>query len=148
MSYFEAKTILMKIEEEQGKLPDVINVTGGEPLLNPEFFRIYSLCYSFVKKNGIVWVHTNVFKHIMFNANVIPGIHVQANLPLLDNTEKVHILKMVEQGKYKKPEVHLSKNWEENECKECNHIIVMPDGSFGKVPCKKFEKSNEQSRNS
>ena len=90
---------------------------------------------------GYVAVYTNMFECIMYNANVIPGVRVEANVPMYDNVQKVHILKMVDQGlEQKKTEIHYSCNFENKDCKECGHVVVRPDGTKNQSPCRKFNK--------
>ena len=118
---------------------DRINISGGEPLAHPNFYAILQLCKRHVTpRTGFVAVYTNEFDCIMFNVNIKSGVRVEANVPLLPNTEKVHILKMVEQGlEAKSPDVHYSCNWKSGECGGCENKVLKPDGTIGENPCTK-----------
>lgn len=116
---------------------DIINISGGEPLAHPQFWAILQFCKSKVSpRSGLVCVYTNALECIRFNANVIPGVRVEANVPLLSNTDEVHILKMINQGcEAKRPNVHFSRNWVK--CVGCSNQTLRPDGSWAKTPCSK-----------
>ena len=120
---------------------DRINISGGEPLAHTDFWFILQVCKQHVTPRiGYVAVYTNAFDCIMYNANVIPGIRLEANVPMYDNVDKVHILKMVEQGREaKKAEIHKSCNFEKQNCEDCGHVVVRPDGSRNESPCRKFK---------
>jgi organic radical activating enzyme len=122
-----------------GKEFDVINISGGEPLSHPNFYRILEICKAHVKpRNGRVWVYTNAIPGIMFNANVIPEVPVHANLFTADNTEQVHILKPVNQGRQAdRPKVSFSCNYDGQCNADCGHTVTMPDGTIHPAPCKK-----------
>lgn len=112
---------------------DRINISGGEPLAHPDFYKILAWCKHAAKD---VVVYTNALTHIRYNANVIDGIYLEANLTVLSNVKQVHILKRIQQGREKtRPEVHFSRNFTAD-CK-CDHKILLPDGSIGKAPCNK-----------
>ena len=113
---------------------DRIIISGGEPLAHPQFYQILKLCEEYSKD---VVVYSNAIRHIVYNASVIDGVYVEANLTVLPNVGKLHILKRVEQGREaKRPEVKLSSNWDGDCSKECEHVVVRPDGSLGR-PCLK-----------
>lgn len=117
-----------------GQLFDRIIISGGEPLAHPQFYQILMLCRDHARD---VIVYSNAIQHIVYNAAVIDGIYVEANLTVLPNVEKLHILKRVEQGREAtRPEVKFSGNWDGDCSKECEHVVVRPDGSRGR-PCLK-----------
>lgn len=114
---------------------DVVNISGGEPLAHPEFYEILEVCKDYAKE---VVVYTNALTHIRFNASVIDGVTVDANVTLKDNTEEIHVLKRVKQGREaKRPEVKFSSNWEE--CGECSHKVMRKDGKIYEAPCRKYK---------
>jgi organic radical activating enzyme len=121
---------------------DIIHLSGGEPLANPEFYYILDTCYHHAKD---VIVHTNALRHIAFNLGVIDNVYLEAYATITTDVDKVHILKRVRQGKEKtRPEVHFSRNFTENcdqeniEHCECNHRVIKWDGTIVRSPCKKF----------
>lgn len=112
---------------------DRINISGGEPLAHPDFYKILILCE---KHSKAVAVYTNSLKWLFYNANIIDGIRVEANLTINDNVEKIHILKRINQGRERnRPEVKFSHN--KKNCKNCKHKVVRPDGKISPSPCKK-----------
>lgn len=125
----------IKIIEEKlkGKIFEHIILSGGEPLAHPLFFQIYNLCKQHT--NDVV-VYSNLITHRVFNANVIDGVYLEANLTLPPEVDKVHILRRVKQGReINRPEVHLSHNYLEN-C-SCNHRVIIPSGKEVLTPCNK-----------
>ena len=118
----------------RGKRYTRINLSGGEPLAHPDFWRILQLCHRHAKD---VVVYTNALTHIRYNSSVIDGIYIEANITLLPETSAVHILKRVEQGREaRRPEISFSRNWAE-EC-SCGHRVLRPDGTLGRTPCNKY----------
>ncbi|MFA5731565.1 MAG: radical SAM protein [Acidithiobacillus sp.] len=119
---------------------DIIHLSGGEPLSNPDFYAILMTCYHHAKD---VIVHTNALRHIAFNLGVIDNIYLEAYTTITTDVDKVHILKRIKQGREKKrPEVHFSKNWTED-C-SCKHRVVKSDGTIVKSPCSKFEEVKDE----
>jgi organic radical activating enzyme len=129
--------IFLSFEEIENMLKDnkydTIILSGGEPLAHPNFYLIYMLCKEHAKN---VIVYSNLITHRIFNANVIDSVYLEANLTLLNNVERIHILKRIDQGREKtRPEVKFSRNYDED-C-SCDHRVVKPDGSITKSPCNK-----------
>jgi organic radical activating enzyme len=122
---------------------DTIVLSGGEPLAHPDFYDILTLCKGHAKS---VLVYTNALSHIVFNANVIDGVRVDANLPLAPNVHTLNVLKRVPHGREAtRPEVRLSANYDHDgsQCDPpCDHVVVRPDGSHAK-PCDKPETVEE-----
>ncbi len=115
---------------------DHIIISGGEPLSHPKFYNILEICK---KHSKDVVVYTNALTHIIYNSSIIDGIYLEANLTILPEVDKVHILRRVKQGKEaNRPEVHLSQNFSAD-C-SCEHRIVRPDGHIYKTPCNKWVK--------
>ena len=120
-----------------------INISGGESLAHPKFYQILNLCK---KHADFVWVYTNALQGIMFNVNVISDVRVEANLTVHDDTDKIHILRRVRQGREKRiiehgiliPKIQYSGNYSADiKCKSCDHEVVLVDGRIVPAPCKK-----------
>jgi len=115
---------------------DRIIISGGEPLAHPQFYAILLMCYDWAQD---VVVYTNALEHIAYNANVIDGIYLEASITLTPETNKLRVLKRVEQGREAtRPEVHLSRN-HDADCGDCHHDVLRPDGIMDKSPCKKHD---------
>jgi organic radical activating enzyme len=125
-----------------------INISGGEPLAHPDFYKILMFCYSITND---VRIYTNVIKHILFNSDIIKEIKVDANVCVVPgrkiyipkNVNKVHLLKLVHHGRAKKlskQEVIVSHNFGSDcshKCEECKNILLQADGKIVESPCKK-----------
>lgn len=123
-----------------------LNISGGEPLAHPEFYKILELCKVFTKN---IWVYTNAITQIIYNTDIIKEIKVEANACLVpgrdvyipENADKVHLLQLVPQGRAKnmKPaKFHVSGNIiGEHKCAECNHKLLQANGKIVSAPCKK-----------
>jgi deoxyadenosine/deoxycytidine kinase len=127
----KSKAIFINIERIKeilkGKFYNRIIISGG-------FYEIYQLCR---KHSNDVPVYSNLITHRVYNPNVIDSVYLEANLTLLPNVNKIHILKRIEQGKeLSRPEVKFSRNYTEN-CR-CNNKVVIPDGNIVASPCSKF----------
>jgi hypothetical protein len=125
---------------------DRINISGGEPLSHPEFYKILLLCYSYTDN---VWVYTNALRKIIYNSDIIDEIEVHANVCLVPgkhvylpkNVNQVHLLKLVKQGKAKDMDdgnFSVSGNLRGcNACGQCDHVLLQADGKIVDAPCKK-----------
>jgi len=125
---------------------DRINISGGEPLAHPDFYKILQLCYTYTDD---VWVYTNALKKIIYNTDVIEEIEVHANVCLVPgenvylpkNVDKVHLLKLIPQGRAENMDAgnfHVSGNLRGcNACAECKHLLLQADGKIMEAPCKK-----------
>jgi organic radical activating enzyme len=124
---------------------DRINISGGEPLSHPKFYEILKMCENMAIE---VWVYSNAIKNLAYNASVIDGVKVIANVPLAPDTTihlpkegEVHLLKFIPQGRghdIKPLKVKPSCNLvDEKQCAECGHIVLRSDGVTVKHPCKK-----------
>ncbi len=123
-----------------------INISGGEPLAHPEFYKILQTCYSITDN---VWVYTNALKKIIYNADIIREIKVHANVCLVPgqhvylpkNVDQVHLLKLINQGRAEYMDVgnfSVSGNLKGcDACKECLHALLQADGKIVSAPCKK-----------
>jgi len=114
-----------------------IVLSGGEPLSHPDFYNILMLCK---QHSDDVVVYSNAITHLIYNQSVIDGVYLEANITVLPEVDKIHILRRVKQGKEAaRPEVHLSRNF--NEDCSCEHRIIRPNGEIGKSPCDKWTKN-------
>lgn len=112
-----------------------IILSGGEPLAHPNFYHIHKLCE---KHTDDVIVYSNLIKHRVYNLHVIDGVYLEANVTPTPETDKIHILRRVKQGKEAaRPEVHLSRNHFED-C-FCDHRVVKADGKVASQPCNKYK---------
>ena len=123
-----------------------INISGGEPLANPEFYSILQICKTFTDN---VWIYTNAITQILYNTNIVKEVKVEANACLMpgrevyipENANKVHLLQLVPQGRAKdmKPaKFHVSGNiLGQHKCAECKHRLLQADGKIVKAPCEK-----------
>jgi len=113
---------------------DHIILSGGEPLSHPQFWDILQLCKQHTKD---VVLYSNEITHLIYNPHVIDGVYLEANITITPETDKIHILKRVKQGREaSRPEVHLSRNFCE-EC-SCEHSVVRPTGKITRSPCDKW----------
>ena len=127
-----------------------INISGGEPLSHPDFYNILRSCESYTDN---VWVYTNAIKQIIYNADVIKELNVEANVCLVPgryhyipkHVRKTHLLQLVPQGRAKNMvpgNYHASSNIEQNKdcshnCEKCDHVLLQADKKIVKAPCKK-----------
>ena len=127
-------------ETLDGKTFKHIILSGGEPLAHPNFYEILLLCKEHTQD---VVVYSNAITHLIYNPHVIDGVYLEANITVTPETDKIHILRRVKQGKEaNRPEVHLSRNHFED-C-SCNHRIVRANGEIGRTPCDKWCQQKEE----
>lgn len=120
---------------------DTINIAGGEPLAHPKFWDILQLCKSKTKN---VWVYTNALEQIKYNTDIIKEIKVEANICLTPgkyvyipkNVNKIHLLKLIPQGRAKNMSSPIVKLSGDN-CDKCNHTVLQANGEIVSAPCKK-----------
>lgn len=140
----EAIFLDIKIIKEylKGNRYEHIILSGGEPLAHPQFYNIFNLCKQHTED---VIVYSNLITHRIYNANVIDGVYLEANITLLPETSKIHILKRIKQGREaNRPEVHISRNYIED-C-SCEHRVIIPDGTTTLTPCNKDSKPLEKEK--
>lgn len=122
-----------------------INISGGEPLSHPQFYRILKKCYSITPD---VWVYTNALRNIIYNSDVVQEIIVKANVVVFpgwhyfpESVSETHILKPIYQGRAKnlpKTDITVSRNfYDPTQCDACEHILLQADGHVVTAPCKK-----------
>lgn len=132
-----------------------INISGGEPLAHPAFYKILQYCKD---KTDDVRVYTNALEHIVFNSDIIQGITLEANVVIVPGKEvfipetvaRVHLLKLIHQGRAEhlpKTLITTSQNFNEGisrDCFHCNNILLQADGEVVQSPCKKKYHSSFQ----
>lgn len=127
-----------------------INISGGEPLAHPEFYRILKYCKQFTDN---VWVYTNALDKIIYNTDIVKEISVEANVCLVPgrdvylpkNVDKTHLLQLIPQGKAENMipgRYHVSSNIAKrndhgHDCSTCKHLVLQADGKIVEAPCKK-----------
>ena len=128
------------VQQLDGKHFDRINLSGGEPLAHPNFYAIHKYCEQHADD---VTVYSNLIKHRIYNAQVIDGVYLEADITVTPETDRVHILRRVKQGREtNRPEVKLSRNHCED-C-SCDHRVLRYDGKLVRTPCDKYcEVENE-----
>jgi organic radical activating enzyme len=139
-------------EAEFIRVSDVVNflenkhynriiLSGGEPLAHPRFYDILQIAKAYADD---VAVYTNELTHVVYNAHVIDGIYVAANLTVNDSTRQVKVLKRVVQGREStRPEVSFSGNYD-GRCSSCNSPVLLPSGKLVKSPCDKGTELKEE----
>lgn len=116
-----------------GKRFDHIILSGGEPLAHPQFYWIHRLC---ALHTDDVVVYSSLIRHLVYNAGVIDGVYLEANITVTPETDVIKILKRVEQGRERhRPEVSFSRN-HDGPC-DCSHRVVRPSGVVVLTPCSK-----------
>ena len=136
------------VQMDTGEI-DRINISGGEPLAHHEFYDILNLCKAYTKNT---WVYTNAITQIIYNADIVKEIEVEANVCLVPGrsvyipkkADKIHLLQLVKQGRAKDMEpgkFHVSGNLSDGNgcgsCKDCDHVLLQADGKIVQAPCKK-----------
>ncbi len=134
------KNILLDISHIKkhldGQFFDIINLSGGEPIAHPQLWVIVNLCREHLTSLGELWIYTNAFDGIRYNAHVRDRIKIHANVTIHSDTDAVHILKRQNHGREAtRPEVKISGG----ECKTCDHMVIRPNGDVEK-PCGKSNK--------
>lgn len=150
MDFEQIREFLLATWQKYGRYINRINISGGEPLAHPDFYKILRMCYDYTEN---VWVYTNAIKQIIYNADVAKEVKVEANVCLMPGREvyipktahKVHLLQLVPQGraKHMKPaNFHVSSNITrhdecDHDCSNCKHTLLQADGKIVEAPCKK-----------
>jgi organic radical activating enzyme len=128
-------TFRWELEAAKEEGIELIHLSGGEPLLHGEISYLLALLHEMFGWDYII--HTNMIPNLAYNPHVLPGVRVLTYLNVADSDE-VHVLKRVLQGREaRQPAVHCSRNWREN-C-ACDHVVVRPDGTHTRAPCRKEE---------
>lgn len=122
-----------------------INISGGEPLSHPEFYKILQYCYNHTDN---VWVYTNALNQIIYNSHILKEIKVESNVVIVSGescyipkTVKTHLLKLVHHGRAKNlphQDIVVSRNfYDPTACDTCDHLLLQADGKIVKAPCVK-----------
>jgi organic radical activating enzyme len=136
------------IKDFLSKYNDIIriNISGGEPLAHPDFYKILRYCKMLTEN---VWVYTNAIPNIAYNTHVLKEINVMANVCIVPGRKvyipkgsfSTHILEFVPQGRGKDiPTVPttVSGNLAGGErCITCNQPTLMANGKVVTSPCRK-----------
>lgn len=118
-----------------------INISGGEPLAHPYFWRILEAAKA---KSSDVRVYTNALEHIHYNAHVIPEVEVSAHVCLVpgervyipQKAHNVRLLQLIPQGRAAEI-VPINCTLSGHDCDHCNHALLRCDGRVAKAPCAK-----------
>ncbi len=127
-----------------------INISGGEPLAHPEFYKILKHCKTLTHN---VWVYTNAINQLIYNTDVIMEVKVEANVCLVPgrdvylprNADKTHLLQLIPQGaaknmtpgKYHVSSNIVQQNNHKHDCSTCKHLVLQADGKVAHAPCRK-----------
>ncbi len=123
--------------------PDIINISGGEPLSHPDFYSILKYCKEKIGEDN-VWVYTNAIKNIRFNSDIIEdGITTHANTIIkegkinIPKADKVHFLELQKHGNAKKNNMKkVDYEFSGDLCENCNHKVLQVNKKTTK-PCNK-----------
>lgn len=155
LSFDSIRNFLERYKDEQILVKaDRINISGGEPLAHPEFYKILKYCKQITDN---VWVYTNALDKIIYNTDVVREISVEANVCLVpgrsvylpENVDKTHLLQLVLQGRakdMKQGKYHVSSNIakqnnHKHDCFTCKHLVLQADGRIVDAPCRKDYKN-------
>jgi molybdenum cofactor biosynthesis enzyme MoaA len=119
-----------------------INISGGEPLAHPNFYDILCYCEAAFED---VRVYSNAIKKLHYNTDVIKEVETHAHVCIArgkevfipKNADKIHFLKLMNQGKAKDMNPVGSVTMSGDNCKECDHLLLQADGKVVNAPCKK-----------
>lgn len=139
--YLSLNDIRDFIKKNKISSEDIINISGGEPLSHPQFYIILEMCKS-VTPN--VWVYTNAINQIRYNTDIVKEVKVETNVCLTPgenvyipkNADKVHLLKLIPQGRAKNIEP-INVKLSGSDCENCNHKVLQADGQVVDAPCNK-----------
>lgn len=125
---------------QDGMNVERINISGGEPLAHPDFYKILKMCEIIAP----VTVYTNALTSIRYNTDVIKEIDVTANVILLPghevylpvNARETHLLKPIKHGRFSgDTSTHYTLSGDS--CSQCEHIVLQANGVVAPAPCKK-----------
>lgn len=132
-------TVFTELDDAKRAGVQIVHLSGGEPMFHDRIGRILSKARKLFGGRNVI-LHTNMIENIAYNARVIDGVRVHAYLPVMPGTDEVHAVKRVEQGREaRQPKIHCSANWREQCEGTCDHVVIRPDGSHAKTPCRKWE---------
>jgi len=144
-----------RMHEAKDEGVELLHVSGGEPLFHDSIGWI--LLEARVLFGRGVLLHTNLIPQIGYNPNVCEGVRIHAYMTP-DQVDEVHVLKRIEQGREARaptlahresferepPNVHCSSNWRTDCHKDCDHLVIKPDNTIVKGPCRKFESAGRK----
>lgn len=137
--HLSIETIIKFLKDVTEK--DQINISGGEPLSHPQFWDILQLCKNITPN---VWVYTNALSQIRYNTSILEEVKIEANVCLVpgknvyipQNTNKVHLLQLIPQGRAKNIKT-INVSLSGDNCENCNHKVLQANGEIVDAPCKK-----------
>ena len=124
-----------------------INISGGEPLAHPDFYKILQYCERITDN---VWVYTNAIKKLAYNSHVIDEVHVMANVCVVPGWEnyipqgnfQIHLLKLLPQGRginFGREPITASGNFNGEKCILCTQPTLKANGEVAVAPCRKTQ---------
>ena len=124
---------------------DRINISGGEPLAHPDFYKILQLCKKSAYK---VHVYTNEIEYLEYNTHVLKEVQVSGNVCIIPGKDvyipkgifQVKLLKFISQGRGKKIKnvrVTVSRNLKEECERNCGNLTLLANGEVVPAPCRK-----------
>ena len=121
---------------------EIIHISGGEPVEHPNWLVIFRAAKAKVGPRNVRFM-SNEFPWIAYNAHVLDGIRVEANLTIESGLDQINVLKRVSQGREAtQPVVKLSRNHGDECSGDCGHKVVRPDGTVSPTPCRKDERNS------
>lgn len=131
MLFLDIGDIESWLDEEE---PEWVHVSGGEPLLHPNFQMIWKLIRRRMGDNCTLW--TNDIPNIGYNKHVRASIGLHPAVVVTDDDTKLHVLPRIHQGRARRvPDVHIAGC----ACGECDHKVLLPSGREAPAPCRKEE---------
>ncbi len=147
--------VTARMHEAKGQGIELLHISGGEPMIHDAIGWIM-LEARHLFGRGVI-LHTNLIPQIGYNPNICEGIRIHAYMTP-DQVDEVHVLKRIEQGREsraailrmkeedhqrvlggKPPKVHCSANWHEACLEGCDHLVIKPDNTIVRGPCRKFD---------
>lgn len=114
--------------------PEWVHVSGGEPLLHPDFTCIWRLVRERVGDNRTLW--TNDIPHLGYNKHVRASVELHPAVVVTGDDTRLHVLPRIHQGRARQvPVIHVAGC----ACSECDHKVLLPDGREAPAPCRKDE---------
>lgn len=117
-----------------------INISGGEPLSHPDFYKIHKLCE---KYSSNIWVYSNVIKNLIFNGNLLNEVRVESSVILLPGSkipkaDKIHFLRPTPSGMLKDKDFpKMEASFSGEICNDSSHIVLQADALLVPVHRKK-----------
>lgn len=123
-----------------------INISGGEPLAHPDFYKILRYCEGITEN---IWVYTNAIKNLAYNSHVLSEVNVVANICIVPEKRvyiprgsfSIRVLKFVSQGRginIKTIPTSVSGNFSGEKCVYCSQPTLLANGKVVATPCRKL----------